>query len=109
MACIASPAPGAVRCPQKFDSIAQVQPGMCHVNAPFTSAIFALAFGLMGSGCATTHAIVPQLSSSEASSDASWSQFDTNQDGFLSRDELEAQHAVALLRDMHLADRNRNG
>lgn len=75
---------------------------------PFTSAIIALAFGLLGSGCATTHAIVPQLSSSEASSDASWAQFDTNQDGFLSRNELEAQHAVALLRDMHMADRNRD-
>lgn len=79
------------------------------MKIPFTSAILALAFCLMASACATTHAAVEQSSSSDASSDASWAQFDTDQNGFLSREELEAQHAVALLRDLHVADRDHDG
>ncbi|MEO6690464.1 MAG: EF-hand domain-containing protein [Dokdonella sp.] len=56
------------------------------------------------------HATAQQSpSSANAGSDASWAQFDSNQDGFLSRDELESQHAVALLRDMRSADRDHDG
>ncbi len=44
-----------------------------------------------------------------AGSDAAWALLDTNQDGVLSRDELEREHAVALLRDFGTADGNHDG
>jgi hypothetical protein len=42
----------------------------------------------------------------DARSDAAWSRFDSNQDGYLSLDELEQQHAVALQEDLPNADTN---
>jgi hypothetical protein len=39
-----------------------------------------------------------------ASSDAAWSRLDPDQDGFLTVDELESQHGMALLRDLWQAD-----
>lgn len=46
---------------------------------------------------------------SHASSDAAWAALDTDADGALSLDELEAQHAVALQQDLPNADANHDG
>lgn len=61
------------------------------------------------SGCATaasTHAVA---SAAATSNDAAFKLLDTNGDGYLSRNELEQQHAVGLLRDMRRADANGDG
>jgi hypothetical protein len=48
-------------------------------------------------------------SGNDARSDAAWARFDTNRDGYLSLDELEQQHAVALQEDLPNADTSRDG
>jgi hypothetical protein len=68
----------------------------------------AVALVLAASGCATTNPMRP-VSSEGTNSDAAWAEFDTNKDGYLSRDELEAAHAVGLLRDMRFADSDGDG
>jgi len=45
----------------------------------------------------------------DARSDAAWAALDTNKDGGLSMDEIEAQHMVGLQQDLAVADANRDG
>ena len=45
----------------------------------------------------------------DARSDAAWAALDTNKDGVLSMDEIEAQHMVGLQQDLAVADANGDG
>lgn len=45
----------------------------------------------------------------DARSDAAWATLDTNHDGVLSVDEIEAQHMVGLQEDLAVADANGDG
>jgi hypothetical protein len=78
------------------------------MNARYKLLVAGLVLGLCG--CATSMAPRQTSASSDGSnSDASWAQFDSDNDGYLSLDELEHQHAVGLLRDFSNADTNKDG
>lgn len=70
-----------------------------------------LASLVSAAGCSTLHNDTRRSTSSGdgSNSDAAWAALDTNQDGQLSIDELETQHAVGLLRDLDHADANSDG
>lgn len=63
------------------------------------------------SGCATGTYVRGQstISGDGSNSDAAWTSFDSDNDGYLSIGELERQHAVGLLRDLPVADANGDG
>ncbi|MEO7062495.1 MAG: EF-hand domain-containing protein [Dokdonella sp.] len=67
----------------------------------------ALGFAFCLGGCATASQHQTVAGDAYAQSDdAAFKLLDMNGDGYLTVDELEQQHAVALLRDMHRADTN---
>ncbi len=67
----------------------------------------ALGFAFCLGGCATTSRHQTVASGTYPQSfDAAFKLLDTNGDGYLTVDELEQQHAVALLRDIRRADTN---
>jgi len=77
------------------------------MNRAIFLAVLALALG----ACATTSYESRRSTSSGdgSNSDAAWAALDTNNDGYLSIDELEQQHAVGLLQDLYVADSDRDG
>lgn len=63
-------------------------------------------------GCSTAPRQAPtaaDVPTADADSDAAWATLDPDQDGFLTTGELEAQHGMALLRDLWRADTDNDG
>jgi hypothetical protein len=62
-------------------------------------------------GCASVSSMPRHESTAGdgSNSDAAWAQFDTDNDGYLTFDELTRQHAVGLQRDFSNADTNNDG
>lgn len=60
-------------------------------------------------GCASNKVRPSAVAGESINSDAAWAAFDTNKDGYLSRDELHQQHVMALLAYRRSADRDNDG
>lgn len=69
---------------------------------PF-AVVVASAFAM--SAC-TNQAVRVEPVADDTRSDAAWAALDTNHDGVLSMDEIEAQHMVGLQQDLDIADAN---
>ena len=73
--------------------------------------LFCATVVLCAAGCATGTYVRGKstISGDGSNSDAAWATFDLDNDGYLTVSELEHQHAVGLLRDLPVADSNRDG
>lgn len=60
-------------------------------------------------GACTRHAVKVEPVADDTRSDAAWAALDTNHNGVLSMDEIEAQHMVGLQEDLAVADANGDG